>query len=183
MSTESGKPANAVEAFARREGRIAHLEGKVDRLLAHLGADRQASNGSAAGAVAPVSQLQGQYGDPEIGRIPPSRWSGPSYEKWRASECPPDFLDVYADFLDWKADNPRPGKEQFARFDRERAGKCRRWAIEIREGRYKQPARRVEQAGPPPPDDAGTTWSSGERDMPPPPDDFGPPPGDDDNPF
>ncbi len=173
------KPANAVEAFAQLEAKIADLEAKVDRLLSHLGADRRsAQGGQGVGDVAPVSAIRGPHGDVEFKKDPP-RWKGTPLAPICASQCPPEYLEVAAELFDFKADKPRPGKEDFAKYDRLNAARCRRWAIEIREGRVKQEPIREREDGPPPPADDGD--SSG--DMPPPPDDFGPPPGDDDTPF
>ncbi len=163
--------------------RLDDIDRKVDRLAAHLGADRAAAGTSQGGAVAPVSQIRGERGNPKIGKAP-KNWDGPSFEGCVASECSPDYLDFHADFLDWKASNPRPGKEKYAQYDRADAARCRRWAIEIREGRYKQEARVIE--GPPPAEEPpGTVWTAGNEG--PPADDGAPPPdggyGDDDQPF
>ena len=174
---------------------VAKLSAKVDRLLAHLGADKAAGNGNgngsaatAGGRVATLQETAGEYGDPKIGKMP-KNWHGASFDGCVASECSPEFLDFWSDFLDWKANNPRPGKEQYVEYNRRDAARCRRWAIEIREGRVKQSARGV--AATPPPDDAGTVWSGGgshahDGGLPPPPSDDGMPPppfGDDDTPF
>lgn len=144
MSTETnGKPANAVEAFAR-------LEAKIDRLLAHLGANGTGAAGnSSSDNIAPVSDIHGQYGDVEIKKDPP-RWKGKPLAPIHASQCPPEYLEIVADLLDFKADNPRPGKEQYAKYDRRNAARCRRWSIEIREGRVKQEPMREDDGGPPP---------------------------------
>lgn len=116
---------------------IRALHEKVDRLMARVEASGTARGGSGGGNVASVRDIQGDRGDPRIGKKP-KKWDGEFYEGRRASECPPDFLDEYANLLDWKADNPREGKEQYAKYDRLDAARCRRWAIEIREGRVKQ---------------------------------------------
>jgi hypothetical protein len=176
--SDAKKPANAVEAFEQILTRISGLEAKVDRLLSHLGADRQAQSASDGGAVAPLSDIRGERGDVEFKKDPP-RWKGTPLAPIRASQCPPEYLEIAAGFFDFKADKPRPGKEDFAKYDRLNAARCRRWAIEIREGRVKQEPIRDREDGPSPPADDG--YSSGN--MPPPPDDFGPPPGDDDTPF
>lgn len=116
----------------------ARIEAKLDRLLAHLGADRPSGAWQTQGGrVASVDEVGGDRGDPKIGKDP-ARWKGQRCEGLRASQCPPEFLDVYADFLDWKADNPREGKEKYAKYERLDAARCRRWAVEIREGRVNQ---------------------------------------------
>lgn len=153
------------------------LREQMDRLMAHFGLGdngRRAPN--ASGNVASVRDIQGDRGDPKIGKMP-RNWTGDNFEGCSASECSPDFLDFYADFLDWKANNPRPGKEKYAEYDRRDAARCRRWGIEIREGRTQQG--KPKRAASPPPD-GDTVWSHGsggpspddDAGMPPPPDDY-----------
>ena len=126
---------------------LAKQEIMLARLCAHLGIDRSPTNGGnsgngngganqdgGAGGVAPLAAIQGDRGDPEV-KGKPRDWSGPPFDGSKMSQCPPDFLDVFADFLDWKADNPRPGKEKYARYDRDNAGRAGRWAVELRAGR------------------------------------------------
>jgi hypothetical protein len=159
--------------------RLDEIDRRVERLAQHLGADRPAgaANSGTGGRVATAAAIRGKYGDPEIGKDPP-RWEGEAIAPAYASQCPPDYLEAVADFFDWKADNPRPGKEKFAPRERERAGYCRRWAIEIREGRHKPGERPVTRLAPPPGEDtSGTTWTSGN--MAPPPTGMAPPPSDD----
>lgn len=75
---------------------LARIEGKLDRLLAGGGA--QASGG----AIADASDLDSQYGDPEV-RSDPKDWKGPSQKGKRMSQCPPEFLDLLAGLLEWQA--------------------------------------------------------------------------------
>ena len=188
------KVGAVLEAFKLIREDNARIEEKLDRLLAHLGADRKgngagngnggaSSGGSDAGAVATLADIQGQHGDFEVKASKnPRGWDGEICDGRMASECPPGFLEAYANFLDWKASNPPPGKEKSVKFQRLDAARCRRWAIEIREGRVKP---KVQREMSPPPDDNGTSWNSGGGD--PPPSDYddgrGPPPGDDSIPF
>jgi hypothetical protein len=122
---------------------LAKTNAKLDALMKHfgLGASGQTSAGGATngGEVGDAKDIEGQYGDPKIGRMP-KNWKGDNFEGKRASQCTPEFLDFWANFLDWKADNPRAGKEQYAKNDRRDARRCRRWALEIREGRVRQEA-------------------------------------------
>jgi len=188
------KVGAVLEAFKLIREDNARIEEKLDRLLSHLGADRSERNDSGSGDagggnVATVDQIQGDRGDFEVkAKKNPRGWDGPSCDGLMVSQCPPKFLEAYANFLDWKADKPQAGKEQYAKYDRLNAARCRRWAIEIREGRVKQAPARHEaprDMAPPPPDDNGTSWNSGGGD--PPPSDYddglGPPPGDDSIPF
>lgn len=139
---------------------LASLHAKIDKLMGHLGATRSAEGGAAAGGrVASTQEIAGDRGDPKI-RMNPKAWTGESCKAFRASQCPPDFLDIYADQLDWFANNPKEGEDpKKAKWDRLDAARCRRWAVEIREGRVRQngapaasPTPRSEGA---PPDDGG----------------------------
>lgn len=177
------KVGAVLEAFKLIREDNARIEEKLDRLLRHLGADKPASNGnggngSGGGAVATVAEIQGDHGDFEV-KFEPRSWKGPSFKGSYISQCPPEFLDMLADMLDNFADNPLPGKEKSSKFKRLDAARCRRWAIEIREGRVKP---KVQREMAPPPGDNGASWSSGGGNPPPMDDDgLGPPPGSDDS--
>lgn len=163
--------------------RLDDVDRKVERLAAHLGANQPANGSKGAGGggmVATLAQIQGQYGDPKV-KSDPRDWGGPSHKGDPFSQCPPDYLELYADRLDFFGNkNEAAGDARKAGFDRLDAGRARRWAIEIREGRYKQEARVIE--GPPPTEEPpGTVWTHGNNNAPPP--DDGPPFGDDDSPF
>jgi hypothetical protein len=127
--------------------RLAALEVKVDRLLNHIGANKP--TGAVTGGAATLAQTQATGGDPEI-KWDIKSWKGPSFKGLLASECSAEFLDAYADYHDWKADNPKDGREKFAPYDRRTAALCRRWSIEIREGRH-EPKPRTKAAPPRPP--------------------------------
>jgi hypothetical protein len=117
----------------------------------------------------------GPPGDPVIGKSS-SKAKFPSCEGKRASECPWDFLEEYASFLQWKCDNPREGSEKYVKRDARDAALCMRWAM-INRGKvpgpsqatakktFTRPAERAPEAAPTAQGDApktnGTTWSSG----------------------
>ena len=67
--------------------------------------------------VATDADLTGERGDPKVERNPP-RWDGDDMTGRRWSQTSTAFLECMAGFLDWKADNPRDGKEQYVKFDR-----------------------------------------------------------------
>src|SRR4051812_11581168 len=60
--------------------------------------------------VASVSEINGTYGDPKIS-FDPRQWKGQSYKGTTASACPPEFLDSYAEALEWSANNPKPDQD------------------------------------------------------------------------
>ena len=135
MSGEQSGAGTAILAEIRA------LHAKVDALMAHLGMHGNAAargNGPApSGDVADLADIQGQYGDVKI-RMNPKRWTGEPMKGCTASQCPPDFLDVFAEQLEYFAGRQEDPKK--ADYDRRDARRCRRWAIEIRGGRVKQGA-------------------------------------------
>jgi hypothetical protein len=119
--------------------RLGALEKKLDLLMVHfgLGANGKPSGGSrsTSGDIASVDDIRGQYGDVKV-RMNPKRWTGEPMKGRTASQCPPDFLEIYAEQLDYFAGKQEDSKK--ASYDRRDAARCRRWAVEIREGRVKQ---------------------------------------------
>lgn len=73
----------------------------VGASAAALGVSLAGASGGAGGA-ATASELDGQWGDPQIRRDPP-RWTGESFAGCKFSETTPEYLDSYADFQDWRA--------------------------------------------------------------------------------
>ena len=67
--------------------------------------------------------------DVRIGKCKTRDWTGPDYEGKAASDCPSDFLLVYAGFLEWGAGkNREEGKDGYAATSEREALMCRRWA-------------------------------------------------------
>lgn len=98
--------------------------------------------------VAPDHDLDGQYGDPLV-KKDPKRWdaSQGSYAGCHYSECPPEYLDVVAEFKDWQAMmDEKKGTEddkRKAHFNRLDAARARGWAQRLRDG-YQAPVRVAE---------------------------------------
>lgn len=122
---------------------LATINAKLDRLLAG-GASRGESNDD----VAPISELDSDKGDREVRKDPP-RWSGEPIAPRRMSLCPPEYLDVVAEFYKWKADKDeakaqtldgkeREDKLKYASYDRKDAARARGWAKRMRDG-WKSP--------------------------------------------
>lgn len=102
------------------------------RMLAMLdGVDGAPSQRASVGAVADDRDLDSQYGDPEV-RFDPKRWDGPSYVGKRYSECPSDYLDTLAGFLDWSAGKDESSgdekKVKNASYRRRDAARARGWS-------------------------------------------------------
>lgn len=115
------------------------LEQRVDALEAEVAAMKATIAAIGSAKVAPplpVVNIDGQYGDPEVRKDPP-RWvkdGGETCVGYRYSQCPPDFLDSLAGFLEWKAGkNDAEGKDKWAGYDRLDAARARAWAARKRE--------------------------------------------------
>jgi hypothetical protein len=90
-------------------------------------------------AVADDRDLDSQWGDEEV-RVSPRDWTGESMKGRRMSECPPAFLDMLADTLDYFARKNEAsgatttsGKPK-AVYDRKGAARARGWAARLRSG-------------------------------------------------
>lgn len=97
-------------AFTTEQERV--LVSLADALLA-------ASGQSIVGTkVRPASDgdLSGEHGDPTV-KFTPRRFKDGDYKGRRMSECPSDFLEVYAEALEYSGNNPKPGKEKYAKYD------------------------------------------------------------------
>ena len=140
---------------------IAALQATQDRILrgvallvTHLGAAPRAAASSSASPpsqrIATDAEIDDpEYGDKTIRKDPSSKgargWKGESYAGRRWSECPPDYLDALAGFLDWcagkkleDASNTPDGSDEkkkllkYARYDEDDAAKVRAWAARNR---------------------------------------------------
>ncbi len=114
------------------------------------------------GIYCPDRELDGDpKANPKI-KLKLKRWKGEDFKGKLASECSPDFLDVYAETLIWMADNPRAPDERlsprerdeelkkqakYAAYGRIDAKRCRSWARRMRMKGWRPP--------PPPPEPQG----------------------------
>ncbi len=85
----------------------------------------------ATGLYATSRDLDSPSGDPLV-KFGPRDWRGADHTGRHFSACEPDFLDQLAEMLQWSAENPKPGKEKFAAFNRKDAARARSWARRIR---------------------------------------------------
>ena len=91
------------------------------------------------GPIASDRDLDGQYGDPEIKIKDPRDWTGDNMRGRRFSECPPEYLDLVADRLDWFAEKAEESGETYngkpvAPYKRKDAARARGWARRLRNG-------------------------------------------------
>lgn len=102
-----------------------------------------------SGGVAPASDLDSKYGDEKI-KMNPRDWKGTPRKGQTMSQAEPEFLDMYAESMDYFAGkNEDPTK---AGYDRRSASRARGWAARMRGG-WKAP--------PPPPEPENPFASNG----------------------
>lgn len=135
------------------DARLTIIEHKIDKLLALLrgGASAQHGAGGAAPNIAPDADLDGQYGDPKIGKDPPERYwpSRESFVGARFSDAPPEYLDAVAKWNDARAfmsqrdlDSGRDVEknQKTLRYATSDAARARGWAKRLRERVVAAPA-------------------------------------------
>jgi hypothetical protein len=84
--------------------------------------------------VASDSDLDGQYGNPEIKAKDPRDWTGEPMAGRRMSECPVAYLDMIAERSAYFAQQETdPKKAKYKRLD---AARARGWAKRIRDGKH-----------------------------------------------
>ncbi len=117
------------------------------KLLLDLSRQRTAratSHGSGA-AIASDRDLDGRYGNPEIRSRDPRDWSGPTMKGRRFSECPPEYLEMFAERLDYFAQKAEEQNEMTsggkpkAKYLRADAARARGWVQRMRSGKHAPP--------------------------------------------
>lgn len=130
--------AEILKTLKAVEDRLARIERQVAGLARMGGSAGSASSSSGGGKIADDRDLDGKYGNPTV-RKDPKRWlddGGESFVGMPYSHCPPEYLEVLASLLDWKAgrDDEKGTEEgkKYARFARIDAARARGWAARIR---------------------------------------------------
>ncbi len=111
----------------------------IDKTLKELVALMRASVGAKNGhRAAPEADLDGPHGDPEIRAKSPRDWTGESQQGKRFSQCPPEYLEMVADRLDYFAEqnaaSDDPEAQKKANYNKKDAARARGWAARIRAG-------------------------------------------------
>ncbi len=109
---------------------LKRIEAKLDAVLA---ARQQAERSAPGKAVAPDTELDGQYGDPEI-RFNPRDWTGTSHKNRHYSQAEPEFLDILANTLEFFAEKNAATDPKKAGYERRDAARARGWARRLRAG-------------------------------------------------
>ncbi len=117
------------------------IDQSLKNLVAHFGAMRVPVNGNVPSSrpaydvplVATDRDLDGKYGDPAIRAKDPRDWTGESQLGKPMSECPPEYLEMVADRLDYFSETEEDAKKlKYQRLD---AARARGWAARKRNGR------------------------------------------------
>lgn len=125
--------------------RIEALLVSIDKRMAS-GAAQTAAKSSSGGAVAADADLDSQWGNEPIKKMPSAKyWQGDDFTGSVMSECPADFLDAFAKYKEACAYmNDKAGDEtkaKYAGYDRKSAARARGWAQRIRAGKVVQTKR------------------------------------------
>lgn len=122
------------ERISALEQRVTRVEHVVAKLAAGQAPPKPtAPTPSPAATVAPDADLDGKYGNPVVRKDPP-RWDGQSFAGKFYSECPPEYLDNLASFLEWRAtkEEAEPEKARYAAYSRRDAARARGWSARKR---------------------------------------------------
>ncbi len=90
------------------------------------------AGGAPATASSPRVDIDSAHGNPLIKAKDPRDWSGPPMTGKRFSECPPEYLDLLAERLDYFAGKEPDAKK--ANYNRLDAARARGWAARLRSG-------------------------------------------------
>lgn len=123
----------ATELLASITELLSSIDATLKALLETTKATRAATVAQAIDPiVASDADLDSQYGDPEVRAKSPRDWTGDSMTGRKFSECPPEYLDMVADRLDYFASKEEDPKK--AGYNRKDAARARGWARRLRNG-------------------------------------------------
>lgn len=111
------------------------IDAHLAALVAHFGIGAKptvTANTSAVPAIAPDHDLDSKYGNPAVRAKDPRDWTGESQLGKPFSECPPAYLELVADRLEYFASQEEDAKK--ARYNRLDASRARGWAQRLRTG-------------------------------------------------
>ena len=98
------------------------------QILAALSGTSQAT----AAPSADLADLDGPHGDPVVKGKDPRDWSGESMRGRTFSQCPPTYLDLLADRMEFFAGREEDSKKK--RYNELDARRARGWAARLRAG-------------------------------------------------
>ncbi len=140
--TTASPPTNLqrLETIEKRCEEQAQRIAELERIVRAIGAVFGGSAAAASSGVATDRELDCQYGDAQVKIIPRDWTAGGVVKGQKMSLCPPDFLDVFAETMDFFAERNDANGEKDAKgrpkshWDRQNAKLARGWARRIRGG-------------------------------------------------
>lgn len=110
------------------------IDASLKLLVGHFGCVKMTTTvtNSAIPRIAPDNDLDGKYGDPTIRAKDPRDWTGDSMLGRPMSECPPEYLEMVADRLDYF--NSTETDEKKRKYQALDASRARGWAQRKRNG-------------------------------------------------
>lgn len=120
---------------------LTSIDASLKALVSRQGATQAAPSG--APAVASDRDLDSQYGDPEVKARDPRDWTGAPMKGLRFSQCPPEYLDMVADRLDYFCSQNAGETEEDRKkikYQKLDAARARGWAARLRAGWKPAPA-------------------------------------------
>jgi len=115
---------------------LKRIEAKLDAVLAtRQQAERSQPQTEPAAApnVATDASLDAQWGNPTV-KFNPRDWTGTSCKGMTYADCPPEFLDMLANALEFFANKNAATDPKKAGYDRMDASRARGWALRLRNG-------------------------------------------------
>lgn len=115
------------------------IDASLKALLA-LSKQRTARTTEGGKDIASDRDLDSQHGDPVIQAKDPRDWSGPTMKGRRLSQCPPEYLELFAERCDFFARQADEKGEMTAKnkprstYLRKDASRARGWAQRLRDG-------------------------------------------------
>lgn len=109
----------------------------IDASLKALVARGGVAAEQAGATVASDRDLDSQYGDPEVKAKDPRDWTGAPMRGRKFSQCPPEYLDMVAERLDYFCSQNTGATEEDQKklkYQRLDAARARGWAKRIRAG-------------------------------------------------
>lgn len=138
------KKITTADAFAVWQS----IDNRLRLLCEHFGIGAKPAGAQpASGTIASDADLNGKYGDPAVKAKDPRDWTGESQLGKPFSECPPEYLEMVADRLDYfttqneeaiadpdTPDDERAKLKKNNLYNRKDASRARGWAARIRGG-------------------------------------------------
>lgn len=139
---DAPKPASAQDVIDA----LRSIDQSLKALVMHFGCNQnhaaaqqhaQQRGGYTGPSIATERDMDGKYGDAEVKTKDPRDWTGDSMRGVRFSQCSPEYLDLYAPFLDWMAEQEEMKDAPDSKtifYKRRDAALARGWAKRLRSG-------------------------------------------------